>query len=626
MSNKNTIFQDLTKLLTASSGFDATRNKKSDKKIIIKGETPRDIERKALELSQKKTIEDRFFGNLDNNLQKTMQYEAARLPAYMDFEGMEYYPIIGSALDLYMEEATNIDDYGNMLKIFSNNKRVKESLTHLFDDVVNINVNLPFWVRSLVKYGDNFVNINGSKKLGVTHVRQMVNYDIDRLETYNDGVPTIKFKNRNTGDVYNVFEVLHFRLLGDSKFLPYGSSLLNKVRRVFRQCIMAEDAMLTYRLIRSGDRRVYKIDVGNMDIDDVDEYIMNIATKYTRKQSVNSVDGQIDYRFNIMGYDEDIYIPVRNSNSSIGVDTLEGFKDNGIHDIEYLRDNLFTGLSIPKPFLGFQQNAGDGKSLAQFDIRFAKKIIRVQQAIIQELNKLATIHLYYQGFSVEEINSFKLTLNNPSTQEKMLRIELLKSMSDLYSDLTKTDGGIAIMSHTRAKKMLFDMTNQDIILDLKQQRIERAVAFEFENTANVIKNTGIFTDLDNKFKGKNINVENPNNEEGGDDNQQSDIDNNNMGDEDNTDNEFQSVSDLPEPTGANDTESISDSYVRFDNLLNELFSYDIVKEEVKEPSKIIYRNNIENTKQLISEIDDIVADNKLLESDEDLDIDNIIVE
>ncbi len=589
---KNTIYQNLTKLFNIDDGFEATQTDDKNKKIIIKGSSPEDIKLKALEIGQKKALEKKFHKGIDSGLQKSMQYEAARLPAYLDYEGMEYYPIVASALDLYMEEITSLNDQGEMINIYSNNPRVKESLLDLFHNVINVNVNLPFWARSLIKYGDNFVNILGVKGKGITQAKQLINYDIERLESVIDGVPTIKFKNRTTSDIYNIFEVLHFRILGDSKYIPYGSSILNKIRRVFRQLVMAEDAMLTARIIRSADRRVYKIDVGNMDNDDVDEYIMNIATKYIRKQSVDRDSGQIDYRFNILGYDEDIFLPQRNGNSQTGVDTLEGLKNTDIHDIEFLRDNLFAGLSIPKPFLGFQDTAGSGKNLAQYDIRFAQKVVRIQQAIIQELNKLAIIHLYYQGFSKEEINDFKLTLNNPSTQEELLKVELLKTKADLYQELTKTDGGIAIMSHTLAKKRIFNMTDDEIILDLKRQRIERAVAAELEATNTIITSTGIFTKLDNKMNlvDTEENEVLPAQEQG--------------------DTTGRGQDDVPPPLdqepgegGIPEEQEINDS---FNHLLGELTKKDkVVTPEVVTP-KVSY-NNLTHNKELLSEMNTLIG-------------------
>ncbi|MFW6272687.1 MAG: portal protein, partial [bacterium] len=635
MANKNTVYQNLSKFFNINTYN--TGNVDGKKKVLVKGDSVDDIKKKGLELQQRKDLEQKFFKNIDLGFQKALQYEAARLPAYLDYEGMEYYPIIGRALDLYMEESTNLNERGEILNIYSNNRRIKESLYDLFYNIVNVNTNLPFWVRNVCKYGDNFCHVIGEKKEGITNVRQLVNYDIERYEKVEDGKPIIRFKNRTTTDIYNVFEILHFRLLGDDKYMPYGScllsdsyvktndgykeikdickgdqiisfdtdkqenvvsnvldvvcngkkqtykistqhnyikatdnhkiltydkdthtfiykfvselkvndnliisnedenkqtneslytgkqnenyiiesiksieldvvgdvydihvdnknhnfyannivvhnSILNKVRRVFRQLIMAEDAMLTYRIVRAGDRRVYRIDVGNMDVEDIEEYIYKVATKFKKKQNIDPQDGQIDYRFNILGNDEDIFLPVRNGNTQTGVDTLEGMKTAEIHDIEYLRDNLFTGLGVPKPFLSFQDVAGDGKNMAQHDVRFAKRIIRVQQAILQEFNKLAVMHLYLQGFSKEDVYDFSLTLNNPSTQEETLKMDLLTTKANLYRDMTSADNGIAAISHTNAKKRLLNMSDDEIALDLKQQRLENAVMQELKDT------------------------------------------------------------------------------------------------------------------------------------------------
>lgn len=155
-----------------------------------------------------------------------------------------------------MEECTSIGIDGKMLTIHSDKIRIKNILEDFFYNTVNVNVNLPFWTRNTVKYGDNFVLTYGEENKGITHVKQLVNYEIERFERIIDGKPVTKFKDRMTGDEFNVFEIAHFRLLGDDKYIPYGSSLLNKVRRVFRQLVMAEDAMLTYRIIRAGEKSV----------------------------------------------------------------------------------------------------------------------------------------------------------------------------------------------------------------------------------------------------------------------------------------------------------------------------------------------------------------------------------
>ncbi len=504
--NKGTIYQELNQMLNLdgfghqdSSGVAPVATPEKSK-IVIKGTTPEEIHRKGLELEQKRTLQDKFFRTTDRGFQKALQYEAARLPAYIDYEGMEYYPIISSALDLFMEEATTIGLNGKMLNIYSSKERIKNLLEEFFYDTVNVNVNLPFWVRNTVKYGDNFVLLYGERKKGITHVKQLVNYEIERFERIQNGKPLVKFKERMTGDEFNVFEIAHFRLLGDDKYLPYGSSVLNKVRRVFRQLVMAEDAMLTYRILRAGEKKVFKIDVGNIDEDDIEEYIYKVATTFKKAASVAPNDGQIDYRFNILGNDEDYFLPVRNANTQTGIETLPGAQNlDQIQDIEYLRDNLFTGLGVPKPFLSFQDASGGGKNMAQYDIRFAKKINRIQQAMIQELNKMAMIHLYLLGYNGEDLNSFQLTLTNPSTQQELLKSELMRDKASTYTELTRAEAGIAAMSHTAAKRMIFNMSDREIVDDLKQQKMEKVVMQELQDSPVSIKKSGLFTDIDKRF-------------------------------------------------------------------------------------------------------------------------------
>lgn len=1141
--DKLTIYQQLNKFLNLGSidlanatpiaqGSVSGPSPKEDK-IIIKGMTPEEIHRKGLELEQKRELQNKFFRTTDRGFQKALQYEAARLPAYIDYEGMEFYPIISSALDLLMEESTTIGMNGKMLNIYSNKDRIKSLLEEFFYDVVNVNVNLPFWVRNLpikhdsiipllngeeitikelserlknnpndeiwtysiqdhtkkivagkviwcdltrenseilkvtfddgtyiettpdheyllrngtyvradelkegislmpfytltscesngisgyekvynpstnhhsfthriiakecivnskeesgsyaisktkqqkkeletiinhkvlsierivekhdvycmevvgkngeqdrhnfpvcsknekgeytrngvfvsnCKYGDNFVLLYGERKGGITHVKQMVNYEIERFERIQNGKPLVKFKERMTGDEFNVFEIAHFRLLGDDKFLPYGSSILNKVRRVFRQlCLdsntkiwtpsgytlikninvgdtvfsydhrdktvvksnvknviktgikerfkvktnhreiiltdnhplliknnleeysynninnilneklilptiitgndsfkiklsdddyslslnergklsaknikgvgiidklkklncqttiknlhsflrdgnrsikysdyiklmnvfdltmddvdiyyfnsrvkpivnknlefningdfiklfgfmlgdgwmsnihhtvgfalgiyedeneyyvdlcknigdfkytitpnsdsrggqvnfyshelyniftklgfktgafnkripdwvyslsydnkikfikgmmdadgcdsnklysssnydlitdlkflcqtcniqvgkihndnrvmtnfkgkfsprkisyslyinikdmisevnerilsienvgedevwdievdnelhnfiadgvvvhncMAEDAMLTYRIIRAGEKKVFKIDVGNIDEDDIENYIYKVATKFKKTSQVAPNDGQIDYRFNILGNDEDYFLPVRNANTQTGIETLPGATNlNDIMDIEYLRDNLFMGLGIPKPFLSFQDAAGAGKSMAQYDIRFSKKVNRIQQAIIQELNKMAMIHLYLLGYTGDDLKEFTLTLTNPSTQQELLKSELLRDKAQTYTELTRAESGIAAMSHTTAKRTIFNMSDREIVEDLKQQKMEKVIMQELQDSPVTIKKSGLFADIDKKY-------------------------------------------------------------------------------------------------------------------------------
>ena len=292
---------------------------------------------------------------------------------------------------------------------------------------------------------------------------------------------------------FNPWEVAHFRLLGDDRRLPYGTSVLEKARRIWKQMLLAEDAMLVYRVVRAPERRVFKIYVGNIDDKDVDAYIQKVANKFKRQQIVDQKSGQVDLRYNTLAVDQDYFVPVRDPNAPSPIDTLAGASNlDQIADIEYIQKKLLTALRVPKSFLGFDEAAGDGKNLALLDIRFARTINRIQQSMIQELNKLAIIHLFILGF-IDDLNNFTLNLTNPSTQGEMLKVEQWKEKVLLYKDIVaQVDSGIAPASHTWAKKNIFNWSDGEIKTDLEQQMMERAAAKELENTPELIKKTGFF--------------------------------------------------------------------------------------------------------------------------------------
>ncbi len=70
------------------------------------------------------------------------------------------------------------------------------------------------------------------------------------------------------------------KVLGDDRKLPYGTSMLDKIRRIWKQLLLAEDAMLIYRTTRAPERRVFKIFVGNMDDKDIEAYVQRVANKF----------------------------------------------------------------------------------------------------------------------------------------------------------------------------------------------------------------------------------------------------------------------------------------------------------------------------------------------------------
>jgi hypothetical protein len=516
-NNKNlTVYQKLYYLFGQGGGpkMNATYNKYNltDNDLIVT-KSRQDFEKEKLQLQQQKYLNSQW-AKVDNELyQKSVFYETSRVASYMDYEAMEFTPEIAVALDIMAEESCTLNEQGKIMSVYSDSSRVKKVLEDLFFNVLDIHSNLPMWTRNVCKYGDNFLYLKIDYKDGIIGGTQLTNIDIERKE--GDVFPfqqnkeqigqdtnkkEVKFIWKDKSLEFNTWEVAHFRLLGDDRKLPYGTSVLEKVRRIWKQLLLAEDAMLVYRVTRAPERRVFKVYVGNIDDNDVEAYVQKVANKFKRTQTADNQTGQVDIRYNTLAVDQDYFVPVRDPNASMPIETLPGATNlDQIADIQFIQRKMVTALRVPKTFLGFEEPTGEGKNLALMDIRFARTINRIQQAIIQELNKIAIIHLYILGFH-DELNNFKLSLNNPSTQGEMLKVEQWKEKVLLYKDLVgSVDGGIAPTSHTWAKKNIFNWSSDEILEDLEQQRLERAASKELEMTPEIIKNTGFFKKIDKLY-------------------------------------------------------------------------------------------------------------------------------
>jgi hypothetical protein len=505
---KYTIWQRLGKAFGPNSTIDQQSPVfKFDKKELLKTKNKEDYEREKLQAQQTMYIGQQWQKVESNLYQQAVYYEPTRMASYYDYESMEYTPEISAALDIYAEESTTADKDGQILQIYSESKRIKSVLTDLFNNKMDINTNLPMWIRNTCKFGDNFVYLKLDPEKGIVGCQQLPNIQIERLEKGAKFQPekytkeiendSLKFLWKEKNMEFNTWEIGHFRILGDDRKLPYGTSMLEKARRIWKQLLLSEDAMLIYRVSRAPERRVFKVFVGNMDDKDVDAYVQRVANKFKRDQIVDQSTGNVDMRFNQMAVDQDYFIPVRDPAATNPIETLDGAKNLAeIADIEYIQKKLVTALRIPKAYLGFEEAVGDGKNLSLLDIRFARTINRIQKSMIAELNKIAIIHLFLLGFE-DELTNFTLGLSNPSKQSDLLGIEVWKEKILLYKDaVAPIQDSVAPVSASWAKKHILGFSDDEIRLDLQQQRIERAVSAELGKTAEVITSTGLFDTLD----------------------------------------------------------------------------------------------------------------------------------
>lgn len=525
-----TVFQNLDKAVSGN-WIDQTSNNighnnsydmsSNGGDIIYKADNKEDYVKTKLELQQNAYLQNRWRkANVDLSVQAYNGLNNIRL-MYRDADLMDAFPEIGAALDILSEEsALSSPSTGNIINVYSKSDRIKNILEDLFVNRLDIHTTAVMVIRGMCKYGNQFMMLNIDNKNGVMGWRQLPVFNVERLESGIEnpygGISLVNSNNINNDtdlstkfiwtDEFNKqvpfrnWQIAHFRLINNSLYLPYGVSALNSARRHWRMLSVMEDLMLIYRLERSIERRVYKIFVGAIDDADVPAYIDEIANNFKRTPIIDPMTGQIDLRKNLMGIDNDIFIPTRSENAPTPIDTLQAGQNlTAMDDIKFVQNKVLTALRIPKTFLNFEENAGDGKNLALMDIRFTRTINRIQQAFLMELTKIATIHLYLLGFE-DELTNFSLSMNNPSTQAEQLEIEnLQKKISAVRDAVADPGNGIPVMSLTRALKEIMKWSDKEIQENLEEIRLEKALAAELEKTTQIIKKTGIFDTVDRVY-------------------------------------------------------------------------------------------------------------------------------
>ena len=370
---------------------------------------------------------------------QSMAYQQVRREIFRDYDAMDNDPIIASALDIYSDESTLKNEYGDILTVRSPNENVQAILNNLFYDVLNIEFNLWPWVRNMCKYGDFFLALEMAEGKGIVNVSPISVYNTERLENTDPENPNyVKYhvEDDKIGKVdYENYEIAHFRLLADTNFLPYGKAMIENGRRLWKQLSLMEDAMLIHRIMRAPEKRVFKIDIGNIPPNEVDNYMQRIINKMKKIPFVDQNTGDYNLKYNIQNLTEDFYLPVRGGDSGTNIENLSGLEFSNTDDIDYLKAKLFAALKIPKAYLGYEEQISGKATLAAEDVRFARTIERIQRIVVSELTKIAIVHLYSQGITDSELTNFELQLVNPSTIYEQEKVNLWSEKVRLAQDI-----------------------------------------------------------------------------------------------------------------------------------------------------------------------------------------------
>ena len=452
--------------------------KRDDNKLVVRD---LDYTQTALQSNfierYNKMIQKTYTNPYSSAQNQRANYEIRKMDLFRDYELMDQDPIIASALDIYSDESTVDNIEGEVLHIKTENNKVRAILHNLYYDIMNIEFNLWSWIRNLTKYGDFYLNLDIVDKYGVVNVKPVSSYEITRLEDHDPRNPQlIQYEILSAGDkeIKENYEIAHFRLLSDTNFLPYGKSMLEGGRKIFKQLTLMEDAMLIHRIMRAPEKRIFKIDVGNIPPREVEQFMQRIISKMKKTPVIDQKTGEYNLKYNVESVTEDYFLPVRGGDSGTEIDTLPGLSNNdAVEDIEYLRNKLMASLRIPKAFLGYEEGLSGGKAtLAAEDVRFSRTIERLQKIVVSELMKIGVVHLYSQGFESSDLIDFELELQNPSMIHEQEKLELLNQQLDLARDAMDNK----ILSRKYIYDHIFDFSDeqkkdifQGIVLDAKDK-------------------------------------------------------------------------------------------------------------------------------------------------------------
>lgn len=525
---KKNVFQRLTDVVIgAGNGMQSNINKTPsiydipvDKdKVLYTFNTPEERDAKLMQLKQEKLLSYQWKkAAFDGTSLKALSGNQVKV-MYRDADLMDAWPEIGAALDILAEESTTLNPKGKMINITSKSDRIIAVLEDLFINRLDIHITLPMIFRSTYKYGNDFMLLNIDSANGIMGWRELPVYEMERLENgvqsaygsagaynigqlYNLKPDEVKFiwVGHNEATPYKNWQVAHFRMIKDSRFLPYGMSYLNKARRHWRMLSMMEDAMLLSRLERSIERRIFKVNVGLIDDQDVPAYLQTFADNIKRAPIIDPQTGQIDLRKNFLDVSADFFIPVRNGQDPSDISVLQGSQTNMVlDDINYMQNKILSALKIPKTFLNFSEAQGKGQNLSIADIRFNRAINSGQQSILMELYKIAIIHLYLLGFE-DDLTNFSITLNNPSNQIEALELANMAQRMNVASQALAQQGdGLPLMSWHQVQRDIMGKTDNEISDILNEIRLEAALANELQLTPQIIKRTGLFDKVDNIY-------------------------------------------------------------------------------------------------------------------------------
>jgi hypothetical protein len=236
-----------------------------------------------------------------------------------------------------------------------------------------------------------------------------------------------RFSHAQNEQAINAEHVVHLTLTEGLDFSwPFGNSVLENVFKVFKQKELLEDAIIIYRVQRAPERRVFKIDVGNMPAHMAMAFVERIKNEVHQRRIPTQTGGgqnMMDATYNPLSTNEDFFFPVTADGRGSTVEPLPGGQNLGeITDLHFFTNKLFRGLRIPSSYLptGLDDGTSNPNSFSDGRVgtaliqewRFNQYCMRLQRMIVEKLDQEFKMFMRWRGINIDG-NLFELQFNEP---------------------------------------------------------------------------------------------------------------------------------------------------------------------------------------------------------------------
>lgn len=439
-----------------------------------------------------------------------LKLEHDLMSRYVDYEEMDDYPELASAIDIYADDATQVESLQNkVVWVDSPDKTVQSILEEMLWKRLRVDEEVWEMTRTLVKYGNDYEEllVTGDGLVGMNFLPPPTMRRIEgrRGELFGFvqdfkgrfGYSPEEFKQllaqrAGGGNTPNYkyaaledWEVAHLRLRSKHRRSIYGYSVLEPARWIWKRLMLLEDAAMVYRLQRAPQRYAFYIDVGDMPPKEAMGFLHKMRQQYKKTKFYNPQTGKLDLKYNPLSVDEDFFVPVRKGVQATKIEVVGSPSWQHMEDIEYFKLKLYAAIKVPKVYLGSEAPRAKGV-LSQEDVRFARTVLRIQREVRNGIKKMCRVHLAALGINPSQVE-FEVYMTVPSSIFELAQMEVRNAKADFAGRMSQF-----VSLHWILQK-IFGLSEEEIDYIIKERHEEALADAEVQAKA-----MGLTMDVQNK--------------------------------------------------------------------------------------------------------------------------------